>query len=62
MVMYDDEEKLDLKTLRYVMYLRKSTEDEGRQIRSIGDQQTDCEAISQRLGLCTMKMVKLTTN
>jgi site-specific DNA recombinase len=56
--MYDDEQKLDLKTLRYVMYLRKSTEDEGRQIRSIGDQQTDCEAMSQRLGLNVVSIIK----
>lgn len=56
--MYDDEQELDLTMLRYVMYLRKSTEDEGRQIRSIGDQQTDCEAMSQRLGLNVVAIIK----
>ena len=48
--MYDEEE-IDLKTLKYVMYLRKSTEDEGRQIRSIKDQERDCRELARRLGL-----------
>lgn len=48
--MYDEQE-LDLRTLRYVMYLRKSTEDEGRQIRSIKDQERDCKELGKRLGL-----------
>ncbi|MGB4420349.1 MAG: recombinase family protein [Candidatus Saccharimonadales bacterium] len=46
-----DEDGVDLKTLRYVMYLRKSTEDDGRQIRSIKDQERDCRDLAQRLGL-----------
>ena len=46
-----DEDGIDLKTLRYVMYLRKSTEDDGRQIRSIKDQERDCKELAQRLGL-----------
>lgn len=48
--MYDEEE-IDLRTLKYVMYLRKSTEDEGRQIRSIKDQERDCRELARRLGL-----------
>ncbi len=48
--MYEDE-GVDLRTLRYVMYLRKSTEDDGRQIRSIKDQEKDCRDLAQRLGL-----------
>ena len=46
-----DEQGIDLRSLRYVMYLRKSTEDEGRQIRSIKDQERDCHELAQRLGL-----------
>lgn len=48
--MYENEE-IDLKTLKYVLYLRKSTEDEGRQIRSIKDQERDCKELANRLGL-----------
>ncbi len=47
--MYDDDE-IDLRTLKYVLYLRKSTEDEGRQIRSIKDEralQTITEQIAE---------------
>ncbi len=46
-----EEQEVDLRTLKYVMYLRKSTEDEGRQIRSIKDQERDCRELGQRLGL-----------
>jgi site-specific DNA recombinase len=49
-IMYDEVE-VDLKTLKYVLYLRKSTEDDGRQIRSIKDQERDCRELAQRLGL-----------
>lgn len=55
--MYEDQE-LDLKTLKYVMYLRKSTEDEGRQIRSIGDQERDCKDLAKRLGLNVVAIIK----
>lgn len=57
-IMYDDEQELDRTNLRYVMYLRKSTEDEGRQIRSIGDQQNDCEALVRRYGLNVVAVIK----
>lgn len=55
--MYDEHE-VDLKTLKYVMYLRKSTEDEGRQIRSIGDQETDCNELAKRLGLKVIDTIR----
>lgn len=54
--MYDDD-GIDLKTLKYVLYLRKSTEDEGRQIRSIKDQERDCKELAQRLGLNIVAVV-----
>jgi DNA invertase Pin-like site-specific DNA recombinase len=49
--MYSEQSEVDLRNLKYVMYLRKSTEDEGRQIRSIKDQEYDCRELSRRLGL-----------
>lgn len=52
-----DEEQIDLRTLKYVMYLRKSTEDEGRQIRSIKDQERDCVELGQRLGLNIVEII-----
>lgn len=52
-----DEHGVDLRTLKYVMYLRKSTEDEGRQIRSIKDQERDCRELAQRLGLNVVQVV-----
>ena len=39
------------KQFKYRIYARKSTEDSGRQVRSIADQITDCRAVAQRLGL-----------
>jgi site-specific DNA recombinase len=55
--MYDEQE-VDLKTLKYVMYLRKSTEDEGRQIRSIGDQEKDCKDLVKRLSLNVIDTIR----
>ncbi|MBP9817487.1 recombinase family protein [Candidatus Shapirobacteria bacterium] len=42
---------VDYKKLRYVLYARKSTDDQKKQVRSIPDQVVDCEEISNRLGL-----------
>ena len=39
------------KTYRYKIYARKSSEEGGRQIRSIDDQIKDCVALANRLGL-----------
>lgn len=55
--MYDEQE-IDLKALKYVMYLRKSTEDEGRQTRSITDQERDCQELAKRLGLNVIDVIK----
>lgn len=51
----DDYEEVDLKTLRYALYARKSTEDEGRQSRSIEDQISDCEKLIGDLGINVRK-------
>lgn len=55
--MYEEQE-VELRSLKYVMYLRKSTEDEGRQIRSIGDQERDCRDLAKRLGLNVVDVIK----
>ncbi len=45
------EEELDFTKLRYVLYARKSTTDETRQVRSIPDQITECLEFARRLRL-----------
>ncbi len=47
---YEDED-IDLTKLRYVLYARKSTEDEDRQMRSIPDQIKECTQLADKLGL-----------
>ncbi len=44
-------ETIDITKLRYVLYARKSTEDETRQVRSIDDQIKDCMKLAEELGL-----------
>lgn len=46
-----EEEFLDFTKLKYVLYARKSTEDESRQIRSTGDQIAECRQLASRIGL-----------
>ena len=41
---------------RYVIYLRKSTDDEAKQVRSIDDQRDECLALADRLGLDLSKI------
>lgn len=53
----DEDEEIDLRTLKYVMYLRKSTEDEKRQVRSITDQERDCVELGRRLGLNIVEII-----
>lgn len=50
----------DLTKLRYVLYARKSTEDENRQVRSIDDQIADCKKLATDLGLHIAATVKET--
>lgn len=54
--MYDEQE-LDLKTLKYVMYVRKSTEGAERQVRSIDDQKKECYDLAKRLGLNVIDVI-----
>lgn len=42
---------LPLEKRRYVIYLRKSTDDEAKQVRSIDDQRDECVDLANRLGI-----------
>lgn len=44
-------EELDVTKLRYVLYARKSTEDETRQVRSVPDQISECKRTAEYLGI-----------
>jgi DNA invertase Pin-like site-specific DNA recombinase len=46
----DQEAQLDFTTLKYGLYLRKSTDDKERQQRSIPDQQVECEELAAKMG------------
>ncbi len=49
--MHDEDNHVDIKSLRYVLYARKSTDDPKRQARSIPDQIDECNELAKRLGL-----------
>ena len=49
--MYEDDNRVDFKSLRYILYCRKSTDDPKRQIRSIQDQISECNEFALRMGL-----------
>ncbi len=56
--MYNDEDEfqpLDHTKLRYVLYVRKSTDDESKQLRSLEDQIAECEALARSLGIRLVK-------
>ena len=48
--MYVDDE-IDITKLRYVLYVRKSTDDPERQVRSIDDQIAECLEYAKRIGI-----------
>ena len=50
---------LPIEKRQYVIYLRKSTDDESKQVRSIDDQRTECLELSYRLGLNPSKVTIL---
>ncbi|MFZ5376797.1 MAG: recombinase family protein [Patescibacteria group bacterium] len=49
--MYDYADPIDYQSLRFVLYARKSTTDETRQVKSIEDQITECRELAKRLKL-----------
>lgn len=54
----DDE--IDVKKLKYVLYARKSTTDETRQVRSIPDQIADCVILANKQGINIVKTLRET--
>jgi len=44
---------------RYVIYLRKSTDDEAKQVRSIDDQRDECLDLADRLGISRSRVIVL---
>jgi len=51
----DDLQPLDYTKLRYALYVRKSTDDESKQLRSLEDQIAECEVLAKRLGIRLVK-------
>lgn len=54
------DEELDVTKLKYVLYARKSTTDETRQVRSIPDQIDDCQRLAVRMGLNVVNVLEET--
>lgn len=57
-MMASNNEELDITTLRYVLYARKSTEDEGSQINSIEDQIRVCQDYARNHNLRIVKIIR----
>ena len=51
----EEQENVDIKKLRYALYVRKSTDDKERQQRSIDDQIAECEDMAARLGITLVR-------
>ncbi len=56
--MFDFEKQIDPKTLKYVLYARKSTVDESRQIKSIEDQIHECKRYAEHRGLTIVEVLQ----
>ncbi len=52
-----DGQEIEPEQLRYVMYTRKSTDEQGKQERSIGDQKFACEQVAEKEGLNVVEFV-----
>jgi len=48
----------DITTLKYVIYVRKSTDTKDKQERSLEDQLSDCLEVKERLGLNVIKVIQ----
>lgn len=53
--MEQDEDSVDIHSLKYAVYVRKSTDDEERQQRSIDDQIAECEDLAAKLKIRLVK-------
>lgn len=49
--------EIDIKSLRYVLYSRKSTDDPQRQVRSIDDQIAECKRMAINVGIRIVKEI-----
>lgn len=56
--MESENQELDVTKLRYVLYARKSTEDEGSQVNSIDDQIPICLEYAENHGLHVVKIIR----
>lgn len=56
--MNDVEEGIDVTKLKYVMYVRKSTEEKERQLRSIPDQIRECKQYAKRSHLNVVEILR----
>lgn len=56
--MENENQELDVTKLRYVLYARKSTEDEGSQVNSIDDQIRICLEYAENHGLHVVKIIR----
>ena len=54
----EDNKQIDATKLRFVLYARKSTEDEGRQVDSVDDQIRICLEYAENHGLHIVKIIK----
>ncbi len=52
------QEPVDLTKLRYVLYARKSTDDNNRQVRSVPDQIRDCQKLADSMGLRVVNIIR----
>lgn len=55
MSMFSGDQMLDVTSLKYALYARKSSDDTMKQVRSVGDQISDCEELQSRLKLKVTK-------
>lgn len=57
--MYPPQEVVeDIKKLKYIIYVRKSTDDKDKQVRSLGDQIAECKQLANNLGITNYKILK----
>lgn len=56
--MHEGDDAIDRTRLRYVLYARKSTVDEKRQVRSIPDQIDDCKRLAEAQGLNIVDVIE----
>lgn len=56
--LYQTESTREEKPFRYILYVRKSTDEKDKQLRSLGDQIIECRKFSESLGLKIVRIMK----